>query len=115
MTTLTSVTALLTPYQAFQVQKWHNQNIPKNSTPKILDLAIRNTCFKRFPDWTPPTPKEVRELFLATGLSQREASEYLGLKDKDGRSFRRYMYGETPIPYAYWILLCAYVDIEKFW
>lgn len=115
MTGLTSVTALLTPYQAFQVQKWHNQNIDEHLVSKITDLKIRDTCFKKFPDWTTPTPEEIKKIFSATGMTQKQASEYLGLKDNNGRAFRRYMSGESTIPYAYWVLLCAYVGIEKFW
>lgn len=111
MSELVSVTALLTPYQAYQVRKWHAENSSKSS----IHLDIRGSCFQKFPQWTPPTPNEIRILIEASKMTQKQTSEYIGLKDIDGRAFRRFSSGETTIPYSYWVLLCMYVGIERFW
>ena len=115
MTDLISTTVLLTPYQAFQAKKWHLQNIEEHNLIQKKDLNIRPECFHRFPQWAVPTSDEVKELWLATGMTQKQVSRYLGLKDTNGRAFRRFISGESSITYAYWVLLSLYVGIEKFW
>lgn len=115
MTEIVSITALLTPYQAFQVSRWHKQNLETLNIPIKDNLNIRPECFLKFSDWSPPEPEEIRELLGATGLTQKQASEYVGLRDNNGRAFRRYIRGESTIPYAHWVMLCMYIGIERFW
>ena len=115
MAALISTTVLLTPYQAFQANKWHIQNIEEYGLTQKKDLNIRPECFQRFPQWAVPTADEVKELWSATGMTQKQVSEYLGLKDTNGRAFRRFISGESSIPYADGVLLSGYVGIEKFW
>lgn len=112
MSEFVSVTALLTPYQAYQVEKWHKQNLGGYKTE---NLNIRKECFQKFPDWQLPTPEEIRVLLEFSKMTQKQASEYLGLRDTDGRSFRRFVNGDSKIPYSYWVLLCMYVGIDRFW
>lgn len=48
-------------------------------------------------------------------MTQKQACAYIGLKENNGRTFRRFTMGESPISYAYWVLLCEYIGIPKFW
>lgn len=66
-------------------------------------MAIRKTCFLRFKDWTPPTPAEVRELIGLSGLSGSQVAELVGVAS--GRTVRRWVGGQSPIPYSAWAIL----------
>ena len=107
------ITALLTPYQAFLVKRWDDENTGGQS--QDINLKIRPECFTKFPNWSPPSSDEVTLMLKATGMTQKEASHYLGLKDNNGRSFRRYTNGESMISYACWVMLCNYVGVPRFW
>lgn len=67
-------------------------------------MAIRKTCFLRFKDWTPPTPAEVRELISLTELTGSQVAELVGVAS--ARTVRRWVGGQSPIPYSAWALLC---------
>lgn len=110
----------LDQYQLYQVREWDKENRKKAQLNDLADLdhiykKIRKSCFQPMPDWTCPTKEEVTFLFNLTNLKQKDAAKYLGLKDNDGRSFRRFLSGESTISYSYWVMLCDYVGIPRFW
>ncbi|GAH90813.1 unnamed protein product, partial [marine sediment metagenome] len=44
------------------------------------------------------------------------ASEYLGIStNSNGRTVRKWMSEEAPIPYSAWALLCDAAGIDPFW
>ena len=88
------------------------------STKQVLSIIkknIRRECFLPYPAWQPPTKEEIALLVKYTKMTQKEAANYVGMKDTNGRNFRRFIGGQTQISYAYWIMLCQYVNIPRFW
>ena len=109
----------LTDYQQYQVKSWDQVNRKKIglTSTELEDVykSIRKECFLSYPNWQTPTKEEVIILFNKTGMTQKQACAYIGLKENNGRTFRRFTMGESPISYAYWVLLCEYIGIPKFW
>ena len=74
--------------------------------------GIRSTTMLLYthPDYTPPTPDEVKALLKDMKLTGKEAAKILGVSS--GRTIRKWTGGTTKIPYAAWRLLL----LEKwFW
>lgn len=62
------------------------------------------------PDYTPPTPMEVRALLKDMKLTGKEAAKILGVSSD--RTIRKWTGGTTTMPYSAWRLLL----LEKwFW
>jgi hypothetical protein len=59
--------------------------------------------------WEPPEPEHIRQVLEATGMTDREIGEYVGLKpsatDRGNRTVRKWKAGKAPIPYAVWALV----------
>ena len=116
---LIELSALLTPYQAYSVRIWDKENrqkaglLPRAETAAGLTEKIRPECFLPFPEWSVPTKEEVTALLDISGLTQKQAATLVGLKDNNGRTFRRFTMGETPIAYAYWFILCQYAGLSN--
>lgn len=53
--------------------------------------------------WEQPSPAEVRAAVARTGLSPREAADFLGDSRK---ALNRWTNGEEPIPFSAWVVLC---------
>ena len=111
----------LTPLQFQSVKQYHDKNTQtdnnnQKSEPFLLEInKISQNCFKPFENWIPPTKDEISIIFKISNLTQTQISSKLGLKDTNGRTFRRYLNGSVPIPYATWVLLCEIVGIVGFW
>ncbi|HRM30618.1 MAG TPA: hypothetical protein PLH48_08830 [Acinetobacter johnsonii] len=111
----------LTPLQFQSVKQYHDKNTQtdnnnQKSEPFLLEInKISQNCFKPFENWIPPTKDEISIIFKLSNLTQSQISSKLGLKDTNGRTFRRYLNGSVPIPYATWVLLCEIVGIVGFW
>ena len=111
----------LTPLQFQSVKQYHDKNTQTDSNnqksePFLLEInKISQNCFKPFENWITPTKDEISIIFKLSNLTQTQISSKLGLKDTNGRTFRRYLNGSVPIPYATWVLLCEIVGIVGFW
>jgi hypothetical protein len=82
----------------------------------VPQLNIRPECLKPADaGWQQPTSDEIREVLRASGLTGSEASRRLGLGDKGDRSVRRWIGGESAIPYAVWALLCDLAGQGQIW
>ena len=111
----------LTPLQFQSVKQYHDKNTQTDSNNQESEAFLREinkisqNCFKPFENWIPPTKDEISIIFKLSNLTQSQISSKLGLKDTNGRTFRRYLNGSVPIPYATWVLLCEIVGIVGFW
>lgn len=86
-------------------------------------MAIRAECLKPAAEgWEPPTPEEIRGVLnrIATRrgvekFSGGMAAKFLGLGDKGDRAVRRWIGGNSEIPYAAWALLCSEAGLGEIW
>ncbi|NTZ86203.1 XRE family transcriptional regulator [Burkholderia metallica] len=78
-------------------------------------VQVRAECLRPGEVWTIPTGPEVRTVVDRCGFSGRQAANFLGLADKSGRHIRRWISGESPIPYAAWALLCHAAGLGLIW
>lgn len=79
--------------------------------------GIRRTCFLPVadPDFTWPTPGEVKLLVRKLGWSGSRIARELGLSPANGnRTVRLWQSAERhhPIPYAAWRLLCQIAEVD---
>ncbi|WP_233860005.1 helix-turn-helix domain-containing protein [Paraburkholderia sp. HD33-4] len=66
--------------------------------------------------WKQPTGVEVREVIRRAGLTGSEAAVLVGLSGKGAsRQIRRWISGESHIPYAAWALLCHAAGLGNIW
>lgn len=69
--------------------------------------------------WVPPAPEHVRVVVEATGMTDRQVGEFLGLKpsatDRGNRTVRKWKAGKAPIPYAAWALLAHKAGYGVIW
>lgn len=61
------------------------------------------------PDYSPPTPNEVRALLRKAGWTGSQAARRAGV---DGRTIRKWTGGERDIPYSAWRLLLIEAGFE---
>ncbi|WP_456301586.1 XRE family transcriptional regulator [Paraburkholderia tropica] len=78
-------------------------------------VEIRDECLQPAIYWSRPTGAEVQEVLRIAGFTGRLAADYLDLSDKSGRQIRKWISGETRIPYAAWALLCFAADLGNIW
>lgn len=79
-------------------------------------LDIRPECLQPAHCWMPPTGAEIQEVLRRGGFTGRGASEFLGLSTKsDGRHIRKWISGESPIPYSAWAMLCHAAGLGIIW
>ncbi|AFT90405.1 helix-turn-helix domain-containing protein [Paraburkholderia phenoliruptrix] len=78
---------------------------------------IRKECLVPWINgWQQPTGVEVREVIRRAGLTGREAADLVGLSEKGGgRQIRRWISGESHIPYAAWAIFCEVAGLGKIW
>lgn len=78
---------------------------------------IRDECLVPWiKGWQQPTGVEVREVIRRAGLTGRDAADLVGLSEKGGgRQIRRWISGESQIPYAAWALLCHAGGLGLIW
>ena len=63
--------------------------------------------------WVCPTPEEIRTLLQIAQLTGSKAATLTGLKDS--RTVRRWIGGDTPIPFSSWAILVEYAGFGKIW
>jgi len=56
-----------------------------------------------YPVWVQPSASQIRGVMLRAGLEPRTLGEFVGVSRKE---VNRWTLGQTPIPYACWVLLC---------
>ncbi|MEM5386691.1 XRE family transcriptional regulator [Paraburkholderia phymatum] len=78
-------------------------------------VEIRDECLRPAIYWSQPTGAEVQEVLRRAGFTGRLGADYLDLADKSGRQVRKWISGETRIPYAAWALLCYAADLGTIW
>jgi hypothetical protein len=78
-------------------------------------IPIRDECLRPAIYWSQPTGAEVQEALRRAGFTGRLGADYLDLADKSGRQIRKWISGETRIPYAAWALLCYAADLGAIW
>ncbi|MEX3985958.1 XRE family transcriptional regulator [Paraburkholderia sp. EG287A] len=80
-------------------------------------IHIRQQCLVPWvKGWQQPTGVEVREVIRRAGLTGREAADLVGLSEKGGgRQIRRWISGESHIPYAAWAIFCEVAGLGKIW
>lgn len=111
----------LTPLQFQTVKQYHDKNTLSDSNEQMNESnllkinEINQSCFKPFENWVIPTKDEIDIIFKLSNLTQAQVSSKIGLKDTNGRTFRRYLNGSVPIPFSSWVLLCELVGIVGFW
>ncbi|SMG61585.1 transcriptional regulator [Paraburkholderia susongensis] len=82
----------------------------------MTTTAIRSTCLQAAgASWTQPTGPEIREVLRLAELTGGAAAKLLGLSDSGGRQVRRWISGETDIPYSAWAILCDMAGFERIW
>ena len=75
-------------------------------------VTIRPECLQPAGDkWQKshrkPTGVEIREVIRRAGLTGGQAATLLGISgDSGGRTVRRWISGESDIPYSAWAILC---------
>lgn len=79
----------------------------------IILCEIRQECLRPAESWVPPTGDEVRAVLRMAKLSGAQASKRLGLKD--GRTIRRWVGEDSPIPYPCWAILCDLAGLGIIW
>lgn len=83
---------------------------------KNFTIEIRRECLQPATFWAQPKGFEVQEVLRRTGMTPQRASEYLGISvNSNGRTVRKWMSEEAPIPYSAWALLCDAAGFEPFW
>lgn len=73
--------------------------------------------------WLAPTPVEFQHMLALTGFTQYQAGLFLGLSvqpatAKSGntcRTVRRWLNGDSVIPYAAWAMLCSFAGFGEIW
>jgi hypothetical protein len=83
--------------------------------PTSIETVIRRECLRPAIYWSEPTGAEIQEVVRLAGFTGRKAADFLGLADKSGRQIRRWISGETGIPYSAWALLCHAAGLGHIW
>ena len=84
---------------------------------------IRIECLRPAVGWVQPTGEEIREVLRLAGshseaktsLTGAKTAKVLGLGAKGDRTVRRWISGESSIPYAAWAILCDLAGFETIW
>lgn len=77
--------------------------------------SIRASCLQPAASWEQPTGEEVREVLRLAGFTGSHAAKVLGLSSKGDRTVRRWVGGDSDIPYAAWALLCDFAGLGAIW
>lgn len=76
--------------------------------------TIRDECLRAFANgWCPPQPDELKAVQNMAGLQSGSAvAQFCGV---NSRSYRKWLGGVEPIPYAVWALLCHKAGLGMIW
>jgi hypothetical protein len=91
-------------------------------------VNVRSETLRAFPSWEPPTPDEIREVFTLAGekrglkkLTGAQVADLVGASStgagigKGSRTVRKWVGGESRIPYGAWAILCAEAGFGLIW
>ncbi|WP_426107464.1 transcriptional regulator [Massilia sp. TSP1-1-2] len=81
----------------------------------MTEAIIRSGCLQPAVSWEQPTGEEVREVLRLARLTGGQAARALGLGAKGDRTVRRWIGGDSCIPYAAWALLCNFAGLGTIW
>jgi len=81
----------------------------------MTEVIIRMGCLQPAALWEPPTGEEVRKVLRLAGFTGGQAAKALGLGAKGDRTVRRWISGDSAIPYAAWALLCDFAGLGSIW
>jgi hypothetical protein len=79
------------------------------------EVTIRSVCLQVAAEWEQPTGEEIREVLRLAGFTGGHAARVLGLGAKGDRTVRRWVGGDSTIPYAAWALLCDFAGLGMIW
>ena len=79
------------------------------------EFDIRPECLRPADVWTKPTGREVRAVLRLAGFTGGIAAKKIGLGERGDRTIRRWIGGESNIPYAAWALFCDYAGLGQIW
>lgn len=79
------------------------------------EVTIRSACLQAAAQWAQPTGEEIREVLRLAGFTGGHAARALGLGLKGDRTVRRWIGGDSSIPYAAWALLCDFAGLGMIW
>lgn len=91
-------------------------------------VYVRPVTLRPFPEWEPPTPDEIRQVFVLAGerrglkrLTGAQVADLVGASStgagvgKGSRTVRKWVGGESRIPYGAWAILCAEAGFGFIW
>lgn len=78
----------------------------------ILEDMHRTKHFLNASQWEAPEPKHIRAVMTMAGWSGEEFARRI---DVAGRTVRRWLKGNRPIPYAAWCVLCVQAGLGGIW
>lgn len=91
-------------------------------------VKIRPETMLPFPQWEPPTPDEIRQVFILAGekrglkkLTGAQVADLVGASStgagvgKGSRTVRKWVGGESRIPYGAWSILCYEAGFGLIW
>ena len=81
----------------------------------MTEALIRNGCLQPAVSWEQATGDEVREVLRLANFTGGQAARVLGLGAKGDRTVRRWVGGDSSIPYAAWALLCDFAGLGMIW
>lgn len=81
----------------------------------MTEALIRNGCLQPAVSWEQATGDEVREVLRLANFTGGQAARALGLGAKGDRTVRRWVGGDSSIPYAAWALLCDFAGLGMIW
>lgn len=81
-----------------------------------ISIEIRPECLQPAQFWAEPTGAEIQEVLRRASFSGRSAEAFLGLSSNSaGRTVRKWISGQSPIPYSAWALLCHAAGFGEIW
>ncbi|WP_425509581.1 transcriptional regulator [Xanthomonas albilineans] len=81
----------------------------------MMHNEIRPQCLRPAQCWTQPTGNEIRSVLRMAGLTGGAAAKLLGLGAKGDRTIRRWIGGDSQIPYTAWAILCDLAGLGLIW
>lgn len=85
------------------------------------EMAVRKQTLQPARCWESPTPEEVREIIRLAGMTHDEVSTLVGVSTQNkktgrgSRTVRRWVSGESLIPYAVWAILAYKAGFGIIW
>ncbi|MEP1216497.1 MAG: hypothetical protein ABJM11_19920 [Marinobacter sp.] len=91
-------------------------------------VNVRPETLRPFPEWEPPSPDEIRQVFVLAGerrglkkLTGAQVADLVGASStgagvgKGSRTVRKWVGGESRIPYGAWSILCYEAGFGLIW